>query len=78
MACILEKLDPFGHLSARTLLQSWLGSLVGIHCLWILIPLFMGQWLDLAYVAALFQIPEEGPDCSRPGCGSATLRPHER
>jgi hypothetical protein len=47
------KWDPFGHLSARTLLQTWLGSLVVLQCLWLLGSLFLGGWRELAVRAAL-------------------------
>ena len=54
MAYGFGRLDPFGHLTARTLVQTWLGALFAIHCLWILSALFMGTRFGLALLAAMW------------------------
>lgn len=47
------RFDPIGHLGARRLLQTWLGVLVVLHCLWALVALLAGRWGDLAYLAVM-------------------------
>ena len=49
----LALLDPFGRLSPPCLVQTWLTTLIGFHCLWVLASLVMGRWMDLVYYTAM-------------------------
>jgi hypothetical protein len=69
----LARLDPFGHLSAPYLAQTWLGLLLAFHGLWLLVALVLSRTEDLPYLAALASALALAAACSHPAAKSTLL-----